>query len=69
MTQIDDVVADTRSGGSVVVLNNRKRKVTTRPSNWRIITEHINKYGLDSSVEAYDDNEGFDFDDVDYTEN
>ena len=52
MTQIDDVVADTRSD-DVVVLNNRKRKVTARPSNWRVITEHINQYGIDSSVTAY----------------
>ena len=51
MTQIDDVV--TTDDRNEVVLDSRKRKVTTRPSNWRLITEHINEYGLDSSIQAY----------------
>ena len=52
MTQIDGVVADTRYNDPVV-LNNRKRKVTARPSNWRTITEHIIEFGLESSVQVY----------------
>ena len=51
MTQIDDVVSDVLSHDAV--LNTKKRKLHTRPLNWREITEHFNIYGFQSTLTSF----------------
>jgi hypothetical protein len=51
MGQIDNVVAN--FGDNPVVLNVKKRKINTRPDNWRLIVEHVRIYGIETTVKDF----------------